>query len=64
MAAYIYIRNVDGTFSAFEDTRTASAELGRSLRLRWAAAQRARKAAESLPTDPIDSRRQEAKQSK
>ncbi len=64
MQGYIYIRNVDGTFSAFEDTRSASQELGRSLRLRWASALRARMAAEPQSADPIDERRQEAKQAK
>lgn len=61
MKAYVYIRNADGTFSAFEDIQSASQELGRSLRLRWASALRARMAVAPQADDIIDARRQSAK---
>lgn len=54
----VAVNTGDDTLSPFDSIQTASAELGRSLRLRWSASFRAER---GLAADPIEARRQAAK---
>lgn len=57
----VAVNTGDDTLSPFDSIQTASAELARSLKARWSAQLHRELASRPDPVDPIDERRQSAK---